>query len=95
MYVENDALFTFTKLSYGASKKLFPLVYKAMRVMRKISFYLGRIYLDYRWLSFRLAFLVVSAGSHWLSLVIAGYPWLPLVTLCSFYLAATAEDFCK
>ena len=33
MYVENDALFTFTKISLGVSKKSFPLVYKTMRVM--------------------------------------------------------------
>ena len=36
-------------------------------------FYWGRIYLDYRWLPFRLAFLVVSLDYPWLSLVIA---WL-------------------
>ena len=35
MYFENDALYTFTKISEGAPKKSFPLVYKTMRVMRK------------------------------------------------------------
>ena len=34
MYVENDALFNFTKISWDAFKKSFPLVYKTMRVMR-------------------------------------------------------------
>ena len=28
MYIENGALFTFTKIGKGASKKSFPLVYK-------------------------------------------------------------------
>ena len=34
MYVENDALFNYTKIGLGASKKSFPLVYKTVRVMR-------------------------------------------------------------
>ena len=34
MYVENYALFTFTKMARVPSKKSFPLVYKTRRVMR-------------------------------------------------------------
>ena len=37
MYVENDALFTFTKFGKGASKKSFPLVYKTMRIYSSIK----------------------------------------------------------
>ena len=51
--------------------------------------------MDYRWLPFRLAFPVVFAGFRWFPLVILGYRRLSLFTLWSFYLAATAEDFCK
>ena len=78
MYVENDALFNFTKIGQGASKKLFLLVYKTMCVMCIYS----SIEVVYIWTiaPFSLSggfwwFPVVSTGFPWLSLVITGYPW--------------------
>ena len=37
----------------------------------------------------------LSGGFRWFPLVILGYRWLSLVTSWSFYLAATAENFCN
>ena len=80
MYDENDALFTFTKMDQGATKKSFLLVYKTMHVMRMYSsievIYIWTIagFLSiqpFRW------FPLVSLGYPWLRLVIARYPWLP------------------
>ena len=51
--------------------------------------WLSLVIAGYRWLS------LVIAGYRWLSLVIAGYRWLSLVNSWSFYLSATADDFCK
>ena len=82
MYVGNSALFTYTKIGYGASKKSFPLVYKTMRAMSINS-------------SIGVVIIWTIAGSLRFPLVILGYTWLYLVTSWSFYLAATAEDFCK
>ena len=58
MYVENDALFTFTKIGQGASKKSFPLVYKTMRINSSIE-------VVYIWTIAGS----LSGGFPWLSLV--------------------------
>ena len=81
MYIENNILFTLTKIGYGASKKSFPLVYKTMRVMRINS-------------SIDVVNFGLSLDPFSFSLS-GGFPWLSLVTSWSIYLAATAEDFCK
>ena len=90
IYVENDTLFTFTKIGEGASQKRFRL---AIIVAGKCDYILmfphcikllARITL-YRWLS------LVPLGSPWLSLVILVYPWLSLVSfdfnICDFVCA--------
>ena len=80
MYVENGALFTFTKIGQGASKKSFPLVYKTMRVMRIISsIEVVNVWTIAGSLSVQpfLWFPLVPCGFPWLYLVIPGYTWLP------------------
>ena len=70
MYVGKlERLFTFTKIGQGASKKVFPLVYNTMRVMRINS----SIDVLYIWTIVGS----LSRGFRWFPLVIAGYPWLP------------------
>ena len=72
MYVENDELYTFTKIGLGASKKQFPLVYKTMRVMRINS----SIEVEYIW---TIAGSLSVQPFRWFPLVSSGFPWLSLV----------------
>ena len=76
IYVENYALFTFTKVGQCAPKKSFPLVHKKLRVMR-INYSIEVVYI---WTIAGPLSDTLSGGFRWLSLVIAGYPWLSLVT---------------
>ena len=76
MYVENDALFTFTKIGQDASKKSFPLVYKTLRVICiNSSIEVVNIWTIASSLSVQpfLWFPLVPCG---FPLVILGYMWL-------------------
>ena len=88
MYVENDALFTFTKIGQGASKKLFPPCYYHFRLMQ-IYFNASALHLLYIISSISHAtHLQIYSGNifrsfhvvtPWFSMVSDGSPWLTLV----------------